>query len=193
MVEYRTFFEGRRDFYHQYGSTLAYWAAIEEHLGLYFIQIAGLHPDVGWAIYHSSRSFLGRVDMLSACIPHAKTVPAGREFLLRAVTISRQWVSARNSLAHDTHVTIAGGGRDPETAIRVKNSVPLKIEDIRCVGQNFMYFCHWLREARGRQKLVREPELCLELLGLLGNDPLASVIDQTKAIPLLAGIRSSTD
>ena len=87
----KSFDEDQKEFYHNYGLAMAFWAEVEADLGDHFMRIARLPEKIGGPIYYSARSFLGRVDMLSACLPLAKTVPDGRKFLTRAVNLAKSW------------------------------------------------------------------------------------------------------
>ena len=93
----KSFSEDQRAFYHTYGLAMAFWAEVWADLGDHFMRIAGLPEKVGSPLYSSARSFLGRVDMLSAVVPPARTVPDGRKFLTRAVNIAKNWSGGHGS------------------------------------------------------------------------------------------------
>jgi hypothetical protein len=176
-----------RAFYLAYGEAMAHWAELEHYLGNLFIILTGLAPDLGRSIFYSARSFLGRADMVTACIPFAKTLPQGMAFLDGVVKRARQYVPARNALAHDRHEIWSDWGEGGDTVrrqIKPLSGDAIAIGDLANAAFNFHYLAEILKVSIGRKKLVPEPELSLALLALLPVDPLASVEYRTKAEPL---------
>lgn len=182
----------QKEFYHAYGSAMGQWSQIEYTLGDYFIHITGLEERLGRKVFFSARSFLGRVEMLEAAIPFAKVVPSGREFLTGTVLKVRKWASARNTLAHEMHAMIMQQGRKGVyMAISPLDGKPIGVEAITRAGDNFFWMGQALTVARGQKKLLKEPELCRELLPLLPDDAFAEAPRLIELRRLLARIGPS--
>lgn len=179
----------QKAFYHAYGAAMGQWSQIEYTLGNYFIHITGMDERLGRKVFFSARSFLGRIEMLEAAILFAKVVPSGREFLTGSILKVRKWASARNILAHEMHAIIMQQGRkDMYMAISPLDGKPIGIEAISRAGENFFWLGQALIQARGKKKLLREPELCRELPPLLPDDAFAEAPRLTELRQLLTRI-----
>lgn len=174
------------EFYRAYGRAMASWSELERGLGSILVSVTGLSPKLAGAIYYSAKSFQGRADMVLACIPFAKTVPAGRAFLTKLVNRAVAYSSIRNALAHNRHMMHVLHGRDGDLAFELSIVAPDGIKDLTLQGivnaaHNFTYLNQILVLSMGRKKLIREPELSLALLDLMPHDPVATAVDLTAA------------
>ena len=91
MGPHDTFLKRQREFYEAYGYTMAQWATMEYVISSLFVAMTKMREEVGREVFYSARSFLGRSDMFLAAAKHARTVPAGRTFLIDAMSLAREW------------------------------------------------------------------------------------------------------
>lgn len=119
--------------------------------------------------------------------PRFKT-PEGVLLVITMVlsTCSVAFVNRRESPTSTTPLT-------PVQVIRSSKGEALNLTQIQNAGSNFFLLGEILRVSPGKTKLLREPELCLQLLNQLGTDALSSAADRSKAEPLLQLIALSQD
>ena len=171
-----------RDFYLIYGRTMAAWSDLEGALGAILVRTANLAPDVAMAIYYSARSFQGRAEMILACIPFAKTIPAGKTFLTGVVNRASAYSGARNTFAHDRHMLMLDiDASRVDRLISSPKGSTVGLEEIQRAGVNFAYLAMLLGLSLGHTRLLREPELSLELLALMPLDPVSTAVDLIRA------------
>lgn len=172
------------EFYLAYGRAMANWAELERALCNLFIRLTGMKSDIAWDIFYSARSLQGRVDMVQVAIPYARTIPAGREFLVRATRIISSYAAVRNSMAHDPHglqmdMTHPTGMR---RYIRsTKKADPVFLEHLQRAALSFAWLAILIHVSFGSRKLLRDGELSLAALDLLPDDPAETPLDLGRA------------
>ncbi|TAL37378.1 MAG: hypothetical protein EPN98_03585 [Phenylobacterium sp.] len=187
------------EFYKTYGRAMAAWVELERSLGSILVVVGGLTPEVAGAVYYSANSFRSRAAMLRACVPFAKTIPAGRDFLTGIINRAVAYSDTRNTLAHERHMmnlfdTRLTEEEDPDFVFQISigtNAQRLSHKGIRNAALNFFYLNQVIVVCLGQAKPVREPELALALLDLMPRDPVARVADLKKASLLSAEIERS--
>lgn len=170
------------NFYLPYGRAMGAWAQLEQSLGLIFMRLVELDWARAEAVYYSARSFQGRAEMVQACIQFARIIPAGKIFLSRSVGLASNYAQARNRLAHDPHILKIeedDAGLNARRFIQpLRRPDPVTPELAERIRLNFANLAALNEFSLGRQKLLREPELSLELLDLLPTDAEATGTDQ---------------
>jgi len=132
------------EFYRAYGRAMASWSELERGLGTILVRVTGLSPKMAGAIFYSARSFQGRAEMVQACIPFAKTTPAGKAFLTGLVNRAGGYAKTRNALAHDRHMMHVHRSADPHLTFKMTIEAPdgivsLEIRGVTNAAQNFTY------------------------------------------------------
>jgi hypothetical protein len=170
-------------FYLAYGRAMAGWSSVERSLGGVFARITHLSDPVATAVYYSAKSLQGRVEMVRAVIPFARTVPPGREFLTRSCSLISSWSATRNRLAHDPHVLHVDQTDDiarPKVTRKIssmKAAEPVELEHLERAQLNFNFLAMVIAISLAQRRLLRDPELSLALLDLLPADPARTGID----------------
>lgn len=187
-----------KTFYLQYGRAMANWAQLENSMAGVFSRLTKIEGRMSGDIFYSARSFLGRADMLHACVPHARTLPAGREFLTRSINRAMGYAGFRNRLAHNMHTLYlgndeTGGKRASRKIISGVEGPDHDAREIENASLNFSYLGALLMVSIGRRKLLREPELSLATLALLPTDAAASQTSQTTVAMRISEIASLPD
>jgi len=175
-----TFIDLERDFYHVYGKAMSSWAILEGMLAAYFHAITGMDSQIARSVFYSARSFRSRADLLGSVINHAKTTPDGKRAIELMVFKSISYSSVRNKLAHDGHII------RPDTPERVggifirsaTGSEALSLEHIQLATQNFNNLATAMAFSSGARTLLLEPELSVQLLGLLPTNALDPLKDR---------------
>lgn len=189
MAQLRPTRDDEREFYQAYGAAMANWAGLEYELGNLFISLTGLPERMGRAIFFSARSFLGRADMITECIPFVRTVPDGKRYLVDLVKLARKWAETRNALAHDMHGMIMQEGRkNPTYAITPSEGAIIEKKDLAIICENFFTLSQLVQYSRGRVKRLPEPELCRAALALLPKNVREDVGAHHLVSPLLSRI-----
>lgn len=190
-----SFKESERDFYNAYGLTLGMWASVERSLGKLFAKMTRLDQKLAFAIFYSAKSFRARADMVQSCVPLVKVLPFGRRFLARLVNRTKTYSEGRNSLAHDQHILVLEpkGAAPIHKVILSPDGTRLSITEIERLGQNFLWLSLLIDDCQGEHTLIREPELCLEMLDELPADPLARGVNPQRAMQLRSRIGQSSD
>lgn len=188
------FQEIQRDFYHAYGLAMSGWAEIENSFAAIFVTMTQIPAKTGRAIFYSAHSFVGRQDMFLAAVDHAKVVPDGREFLRGAMRHAREWSATRNTLAHEMHrVSPSEEPPIPKVEISSRHGSKIGTTQLETAAVNFFRFGQMLNRSQGRKLLVREPELCRELLRKLPKDALNNAEDPNGLSLLLTRIGACPD
>ena len=194
MGPHERYFQKHRDFYHAYGIAMSLWASVERGFADLFVAITGMQATVGQSVFFSARSFQGRADMFLAATDHARTVPAGRAFLRDAMNLAKRWQSTRNQMAHDMHELVLEDGEiEGSLAITSRGGAQLRVAEMEQTAKNLFQLMQLLTYCRGTRTLLREPELCGELLALLPRDSLRAPKDPTAIGTLLGRIEQSPD
>lgn len=176
-----------KDFYLVYGQTMAAWAMLERSVAELFARINDLPAKRANAIFFSANSFKGRYQMAQAGVRFAKTLPPGKSFLTRYLKLASTYSDTRNQLAHDNHQAYFRWEDGIATAImerRIEDHVSregLTVDQIQTAGINFRYLSFIVPLSMGQTRLLREPELSLELLRLMPENPVARSIDLNEA------------
>lgn len=187
------------DFYLAYGRAMGSWAELERSLCLAFTRIAEIPQPLAWSVFYSARSLQGRVEMLQATIPHARTLPAGKDFLTRSSRLVSKWAGARNRLAHDPHAIHVGSADDPggrnitRFISSTKTAAPVQIDALKNAARNFSFLAMLVSVSFGSRVLLRDPELSLAGLDLAPADPFQTGADLAKATVIsmqLASLRT---
>lgn len=181
------------EFYRAYGQAMNYWGQLEGTLGTIFYRVVGTEEAVAMAVYYSARSFLGRADMLSSVVDHAKTTPDGKAFIRGALKLARGYAEARNAMAHDQHVLRPGtaGVRGP-AGMFIGDPIDKQTIDyaqIVAASDNFLHLIFALKFSLGRNRLLLDPSLSLALLSQLATDPRTSVGERKPLNDLLSEIQ----
>lgn len=162
--------EAESRFYVAYGRALSAWSYLESALGEMFIHLSGMRQLIGMSVFYSANSFAGRIDMLRACIDHAKTIPAGKEFLWKLAAKASNYSETRNRLAHDFHAVEMDRATRTVTRRVIRRAMAkseVTEEQMRWATQNFTHLGHLSLVSWKDKKPLREPELSLALLDLL--------------------------
>jgi hypothetical protein len=151
-----------RDFYVTYGRTMASWAMLEMSLYLLFLRLTGMRRPMGMAVFYSARSFLGRSEMVSACIDHVRDIPAAKAFLRGAIGRANSYAMARNRLAHDHHDWFWSPGRKPpdphEVRItRLTTGEQMTEMEIDEAAHNFTQLGALITDSIGADRVVKAP------------------------------------
>jgi hypothetical protein len=182
-------------FYVAYGRAMAAWSYLEGSLGELFSRLSGMAQPLARDVFYSAKSFSGRADMVRACIPHAKTIPEGREFMTKLVLRSLDYSDVRNRLAHDEHhVEVWTDGESMVTRPvirRVSTEATLDEDEISRAAANFGAMANLTMTAIQSEMLPKAPELCHALLLQLPRDAADSPLDQHVLAQLLSEISLS--
>ncbi|WP_332770310.1 hypothetical protein [Phenylobacterium sp.] len=170
-----------REFYENYGRTMAAWGYLERCLSEALARLAGLSPQMADAIFYSANSFSGRSAMVMACVPFARTVPVGKTFLTKAVLLANEYALTRNTLAHDHHELDWPEGGEPQWLIRSPRGGPtLSPDQIRNADHNFSLLTYIIGLSWKRGSQLLDPELSLALLRLMPRDAAAPTADHNE-------------
>jgi hypothetical protein len=187
------------EFYLAYGRAMGNWARLERQLGEIFLRITRMPHAMGLATYYSAKSFAGRVDMVQAVIPFAKTLPDGHKFLDRCTAIATTYSSTRNRFAHDPHivqvdVSDLSAGKPSRRIGSMKGAAPVTLAHLENAGPNFQALADLIHASLGqRQKLLKEPGLSLGALALMPRDAADAHKDLGKANTLVRQIARQPD
>ena len=113
-----------------YGRALAAWAGVEGALFSWFHALTDIDVEMASAVFFSSRSLLGRHDMLQAAIRATPEPSADVELFHKMLKRARQFSVAKNILSHSLPATIGedystiqlwdiGNERDPEVTVEM--------------------------------------------------------------------------
>jgi hypothetical protein len=157
--------ENQEKFHQAYGAAMGQWAGVENALSYLFVRLTGTPEGMGRDLFFSARSFLGRVDMLAACISHVQDLPEAKDFLRELVKKAGNWQSARNTLAHDIHeITVDYEADGANYIISDRANKIINAEKISNAAENFLVLGLLIINCRGHIRTVREPQLCLQVI-----------------------------
>jgi hypothetical protein len=90
-----------QEFIQLFGLAMEAWAELERELGTLFVYISRINADMGTAIFYSSRSFSGRIDMFKAALSRSRASKRVKTMSSRIVKRCMDFNQHRNSLAHN--------------------------------------------------------------------------------------------
>lgn len=170
-------------FHLSYGHTMAAWGILESHLFSWFHYVSGIeNENMARTIYYSAKSFLARMDMLSAALRASQLKTDQIAFLKGAIKTARIYSEFRNSATHGEPLPSIEDLKRPlirfvlaqgKHMALTEPQQYISIENLDNATKNFTALWGLVRQGHPSYQEDKSPSLesCLEQILALPNPP----------------------